>query len=84
MLPEIRQRFEAATGKAKQIAIAGIVAKDLFSAVVPGSIFLLLAGTALGLSSYIHPALAAVVTGALCLLVVGITAFIAAKSRKKD
>ena len=80
MIPEIKERFEAATVGIKRKAIKGLFAKDVASALVTGSIFLILAGTAYGLAQYVDPALAAVAVGALTLLLVAVLTFIAANS----
>ena len=83
MIPEIQDRIEAATVKLKRKAIKGFFAKDVASALVTGSIFLILAGTAYGLSKLVDPALAAVAVGGITLLVVAILTFLAANSSRK-
>lgn len=83
MIPDIQNRIEAATAKLKKKAITGFFAKDVASALVTGSIFLILAGTAYGLAQHIDPALAAVAVGGLTLLLVATLTFIAANSSNK-
>jgi hypothetical protein len=83
LIPEIKDRFDAATANVKSTAIKGLFAKDVASALVTGSIFLILAGTAYGLAQFVDPALAAVAVGGLTLLTVAGLTFMAAKSFSK-
>lgn len=80
LIPEIKERFDAATVNVKGKVIKGLFAKDVASALVTGSIFLILAGTAYGLAQHVDPALAAVAVGGLTLLVVAVLTFLAANS----
>ena len=78
-----KERFESATVKVKQAAIKGLLARDAIGAMVTGSIYLVIGGTAYGLTTYIHPAAAAVVTGAGILLTISCSVYFATKSSKK-
>lgn len=78
----VKERFETATVKAKQAAIKGLLAHNVATAMVTGSIFLIIGGTAYGLATYIHPAAAAVLTGAVTLTFVGTCAYLATKADK--
>ncbi len=83
MIPDIQSRIEAATANLKRKAIKGFFAKDVASALVTGSVFLILAGTAYGLAQHIDPAFAAVAVGGITLLLMATLTFIAANSSRK-
>lgn len=79
-----KERFESATVKVKQAAVKGLLARDAAGALVTGSIFLVIGGTAFGMATFIHPAAAAVITGTGILMTIGILAYFATKSPNKD
>lgn len=76
----IRERMELATHSAKKNVVKGVLAHHVAGALISGSIFLVLGGTAWGLSTLIHPALAAVAVGATVLAVIIVGALLAVRN----